>query len=184
MQDAFGPLGSKMWRSGEFFVRKNLSLAEKESVALAIFMDISHKFEYTQSWVPFRNSGYSVEDLVSNLLGFYSVVRPDIDYMKLCGPVSEAASLDVWDNHGHPGSDQNETFEPIFYPCDECGDKKPKFPKQLQQIVPTVIAEKGTYLLPPAKLEPNELVRFWTRWDDDPYWPGKLMFRRRKPLRR
>lgn len=84
-----------------YFVRKGLSVPEKEKIALAIFMEVSIGFENLQDSWPyswFTDSGFSVEDLVSDLIGFYKTVRPKIDYVALCKPVSKDESLRIWDN--------------------------------------------------------------------------------------
>jgi len=81
------------------------------------------------------DSSFSVEDLVSNLLGFYIAVRPGIDYLSLCQPVSVEASLKVWDTHGAVGSHQNRRFTPGYFECEKCSSRGP-FPRELQQIQP------------------------------------------------
>jgi len=56
----------------KYDVKKGLDDNQKKSVALSIFLDVSHAFEGLQSNWLFRqatNSGYSAEDLVSNLIG-------------------------------------------------------------------------------------------------------------------
>ncbi|MCC6394609.1 MAG: hypothetical protein IT167_28695 [Bryobacterales bacterium] len=129
-----------------YYVKYGLTVQQKESIALAVFMEVSIGFESLQDSWPyswFTDSGFSVEDLVSDLFGFYAVVRPKIDYMSLCKPVSKDASLKVWDTYGSVGSKKNNTFRPVFYPCEEC--KKagitPSFPAELMAIKP---ATKGT----------------------------------------
>lgn len=129
--------------TGTYFVSFGLTTAQKESVALTIFMQISMKFEEIQGSFPWSmqtaDSSFSEEDLVSDLIGFYTAVRPGTDYMSLCKPVSKEASYRVWDQSGSVGSHKNREFKPRFHPCDECKDT-PAFPKELQQIVP---ASKG-----------------------------------------
>ena len=122
---------------GKYLVAQNLSLMEMESVALGIFLEVSFGFEDMQSWTFAGNSSFSEEDIVSDLLGFYAVVRPDLDVMKVCVPVSEAASLAVWDASGGLGKSRSVT--PVFHACEECKDT-PAYPPQLQQITP---ARKG-----------------------------------------
>jgi hypothetical protein len=108
----------------EYAVRLGLSTAEKESVALSIFTEVSVSFEELQgNWIYFlSDSSFSGEDLVSNLIGFYRVVRPGTDYIAACGPVSKAASEKVWDTYGAPGeaANKNRTFTPNLFPCSEC----------------------------------------------------------------
>jgi hypothetical protein len=74
-----GRYGVTVSKSRSFAVRRGLSRAEQESVALGIFLDVSHRFEQMQAgglWAIATDSGYSAEDLVSNLVGFYRAVRP------------------------------------------------------------------------------------------------------------
>jgi hypothetical protein len=130
-----------------YFVQRGSSVAQKESVALAIFMEVSIGFEAMQgsfpwSWVSSRSkaSSFSEEDLVSDLIGFYVAVRPGINPIELCRAVSMKASLVVWDTYGSVGSNKNHTFSPILHPCDECHGPS-AFPRTFQQIVP---ATKGS----------------------------------------
>jgi hypothetical protein len=136
--------------TGEYFVKTGLSKEEKESVALAIFMEVSTNFEAFQGLF-FLQSSFSAEDLVSDLVSFYNAVRPGTDYIRTCHPVSPTASLAVWDQHGDVGRTKNHTFYPIFYPCAECQNQPIKFPAELQAIKP---AAKGT------------VFRDWTMEDD------------------
>lgn len=128
-----------------YFVKRGLSPAQKESVALTIFMEVSYAFEALQGSFPWKlvtDSGFSEEDLVSDLIGFYRTVRPGIKPLELCRPISRDASLAVWDAYGSVGSNKNRTFKPVFHPCDECMGPK-RFPPTFKQIQP---ASKGTLL--------------------------------------
>ena len=134
-------------RSGSFYVKTGLTESEKESVALAIFMEISYRFESYQNnffWSTFSNSGFSSEDLVSDLIGFYSAVRPDEDYIKRACPVSTKTSLALWDKYGPVDERKNTSFRPVLYPCTECGNTvgpaSAPLPEWLTQILP---AQKG-----------------------------------------
>jgi hypothetical protein len=129
-----------------YFVKRGLNVAQKEQVALAIFMEVSVGFETLQgsfpwSWVSSRSrdSSFSEEDLVSDLIGFYVAVRPGLKPKDLCKTVSKEASLAVWDTYGSVGSNKNHTFSPAYHPCDECKGSA-RFPPAFQQIVP---APKG-----------------------------------------
>jgi hypothetical protein len=108
-----------------YWVKTGLPLHEKKSVALAIFMEVSMGFETMQSNWFYRNiagtdSGFSAEDLVSNLIGFYKATDPSLDIHKICQVVSPDASLKVWDTYGAVGQHKNRTFKPLFFPCAEC----------------------------------------------------------------
>lgn len=124
----------------DFLVASGLDRDQKESVALGIFLEVSMEFEALQWWTGAPSSSFSEEDLVSNLLGFYSVVRPDLDLMSLCQPVSAQASLDVWDANG--GLGKNREVTPNLYPCAECQGGG-TFPQVLQSIVPAPKGETG-----------------------------------------
>ena len=119
-----------------YCVKSGLPLNIRESVALAIFQEVSMEFESLQGWgALISDSSFSVEDLVSNMIGFYKVVRPGPDYVALCQPVSIAASLKIWDTKGAVGTHKNKKFEPVFFDCDECTAKGP-YPIELQKITP------------------------------------------------
>lgn len=127
-----------------YVVARGLSNAQKRQVALAIFREVSLKFEELQnSWIARKltgsDSGFSEEDLVSDLIGFYKVLDPKLDVDKLCRPVSIAASRRVWNANGPVGRNKNKSFTPILHPCDECADGG-AFPKEFQSISP---AKKG-----------------------------------------
>jgi hypothetical protein len=113
------------WEIGErrsVAVRRGLSQAQKESVALNILTQVSHDFEELQSSWPISwrtDSGYSVEDLVSNLIGFYRAVK-GVDWVKECQPVSKAAAQYLWKRFGPVGETKNRTFRPRLLPCVEC----------------------------------------------------------------
>jgi len=114
---------------------------------LAIFMDVSVAFEGLQRNWFFKHvtdSGFSVEDLVSNLVGFYRALYPGIDFIRICEPVSKAESLEIWDEHGAVGENKNEEFKPILYhnPKFACGIPRiSELPPQLNTIRPAVAGE-------------------------------------------
>ena len=108
-------------------------------------MEVSLGFENVQvSLSALTDSGFSEEDLVSNLIGFYAVVHESLDWRTLCRPVSKEASLKIWDAKGSVGSRKNKTFAPKFHECDECQAKhhiiRPQFPALFNSIQP---ASKG-----------------------------------------
>ena len=143
-------IGVSASETKSYFVSSTLSLCQKESVALAIFMEVSMGFEALQGRFPWSlktgDSSFSGEDLVSNLIGFYLAVRPKLGSLqhfveKLCGKVSVRAALAVWDAYGSVGKNKNHTFKPEFFQCKECTGA-PKFPAALEQIQP---AQKGQW---------------------------------------
>ena len=119
----------KVGISSNFKVKKGLSLAQKKSVALAIFLNVSRDFEGMQGNIFFRqftDSGYSAEDLVSNLIGFYRAVNPSQNYLKQCNPVSKKEALYVWDTYGAVGKYKNKTTSPYIFPTNPNLKVKPK----------------------------------------------------------
>ena len=87
-------------------MKDDLSPVQQESVALGISMYVGELVESAQSdaWPIdyFTKSGYSEEDLPSNLIGFYMGVR---GYSKqtikeLCDALTPKQSREVWDQSG------------------------------------------------------------------------------------
>jgi len=100
-----------------YYVRSGLSSVERESVALAIFMEVTYGFQTVQTEFPYgwtTDSGFSAENLVSNIIGFYRAVRPGRDYISMCQPVSKEAALQVWDAQRGAGGEENDLGCPVF----------------------------------------------------------------------
>lgn len=103
----------------KYDIKKKLSESEKKSVALSIFLDVSHAFESLQAGFPFNlvtDSGFSGEDLVSDLIGFYRAVNPGGNYIRLCQPVRKEIALKIWDTYGPVGNNKNHSTSPYLYP--------------------------------------------------------------------
>ncbi|MFG0603052.1 MULTISPECIES: hypothetical protein [Delftia] len=138
----------------EYIVRHNLSVAEKKSVALAIFMEVSLEFEAHQELFPkfVTDSGFSQEDLVSNLIGFHIGVGTVTlaEVIAMAKPVSKETALAIWDRNGAVGSHKNRGFKPMYSPdtfmlsdkscIDECRGIVPRAPVFFEKIKP---AKKG-----------------------------------------
>jgi hypothetical protein len=141
-----------------YSVRRGLDYAQKQQVALAIFQDVSLGFEGMQDSYLARkltgtDSGFSEEDLVSDLIAFYKSVNPRLDVDALCKPVSVEASRAVWKASGPVGGNKNRTFKPRLHPCDEC--KGPSsFPRDFQTIKPAKKGELFTDWSPPPQMPP------------------------------
>ena len=150
--------GIQVANQRSYLVRKGLSDMQKKSVALAIFLEVSHLFESLQDSFPFNwitDSGYSQEDLVSNLIGFYIAIG-EIDSIAqakaLCHVLTKQQSLSLWDKHGPVGEHKNYTHQPQFLPdttydnsmqsSDFCLNQPKKFPEIFYRIKP---ANKGEY---------------------------------------
>lgn len=180
-----------------FFVRSGLTLSQKESVALAIFLHVSEKFESLQETLKL-SSAYGADDLPSNLVGFYDALRPldkhpivsNTKYIRdVCKEVSVAETIAIWQAFGPPEDlpkvrnlanvyDSKRLFKSnCCETCSSLGDVL-GFPKELQSIVPD-------------KLGSSTHVRVWRTavvWQDVtgdyPAVPGadELVFLKRGPL--
>ncbi|MFN4117981.1 hypothetical protein [Acidovorax sp.] len=138
----------------EYIVRHKLSNEDKKSVALAIFMEVSLEFEEHQEAFPkfITDSGFSQEDLVSNLISFHIAIGTvtQAQVMALAEPVSQATAFQIWDRYGSVGSNKNRGFRPLFPPntamitdkcrIDECVSVAPRIPEFLGSVTP---AKKG-----------------------------------------
>ncbi len=125
-------LKQKLYPSVErsYVVKHKLTPHQKRSVALAIFQDVSMKFESRQRFYGgfdfVTDSGFSQEDLVSNLIGFYiglGLVTQSEAIRKL-HPVSRDTSERLWNTNGSVGSNENHTFTPQFIDTDYRNDVK------------------------------------------------------------
>lgn len=129
----------KVGASKLFIVEKNLSIELKKSVALGIFLHISHEFESLQSRPPFvwrTDSGYSLEDLVSNIIGFYSAFNGiSQDKMReICRETSVEVSEEIWDEFTPNGLGAIKNKQPLPLLFKYEGDTS--FPPELQTITP------------------------------------------------
>jgi hypothetical protein len=152
--------GITVSQSESFAVRRGLSRTDKESVALGILLGVSDRFELLQSSWPYgvlSDSGYSAEDLVSNLVGFYRAVRPGIHYVSQCIPVSKAAAEVIWRKYGAVGALKNRFPAPFVFPCSECGSG-PEGPM--------------TAMLPPflSTIRPASLGELYRPWSQELVW--------------
>ena len=139
-------MGNRMVKVGiqkRYEIQPGLTEDELRGVALAIFQDVSLRFEGLQaSWVFSwkTDSGFSAEDLVSDLISFYRAVLPGKSYVALCEPVSKDEALKIWDEFGAVGSMKNRSFDPILFARDEkTGRRKQqvgKLPPFLDSIKP------------------------------------------------
>ncbi len=105
----------KPGREGIYIVRHGLSKYQKKRVALAIFKEVSYRFEsFQQRFRLVTDSGYSQDDLVSNLIGFYIGIKDvqRMDILKKCHPVSKESALALWDRVGAVGKNKNKKWTP------------------------------------------------------------------------
>ncbi|WP_414147577.1 hypothetical protein ACMGGR_18690 [Erwinia sp. BNK-24-b] len=108
-------------KTGKFItwrIRKGRSYSERQSIALAMMMVLARNFEGFQASFPFNmvtDSGFSGEDLVSDLLGFYRAISSKNLFPAL-RPVSKEEALRRWDRYGPIGSFKNDSFLPLLFP--------------------------------------------------------------------
>ncbi|AIR00883.1 hypothetical protein [Pluralibacter gergoviae] len=111
----------KMGKFIKWRIKRGRSYNERRSIALAMMMSLALKFEGLQASFPINlvtDSGFSGEDLVSDLLGFYRVVSISNPF-ELLRPVSKQEALKRWDFYGKLGSWKNASFSPILFPDPE-----------------------------------------------------------------
>lgn len=99
-------------------VRRGLSDRMLKGVALSIFMYTSHQFESLQDFWPYvliTDSGYSAEDLVSNLFGFCQAVDY-ADYTPFLDICSKEKAYRIWDHYGPVGHFKNKSVLPLLFP--------------------------------------------------------------------
>ncbi len=136
-----GPLRVSTRR--HWIVRKNLTKNQRMAAALGIFLNASFQFERLQGSFPFSivsgASSFSPEDLVSNLIGFFSAYKstPQAQMRKICGEVGVEESYRVWDEHlpNGLGGLKNKTPRPILFPSNECKGSS-VFPSILTSVKP------------------------------------------------
>jgi hypothetical protein len=120
-------------------------------------MEVSERFEKFQKLLGLgrlTDSGYSQEDLVSNLIGFYIAVGEvdRLNILKKCHPVSDKSAFSIWDRDGAVGKNKNTDWKPkyaddVYVETDtqckvECANQPKLFPNELQRIKP---ATKGLW---------------------------------------
>ncbi|MDF7650572.1 hypothetical protein PUG42_18700 [Erwiniaceae bacterium L1_54_3] len=118
---ADGKTGLRLGKFIKWRIRKGRSYFERQSIALAMMMTLAMRFEDFQSSFPnnlITDSGFSGEDLVSDLLGFYRVMAC-MNPFPLLQPVSKEEALKRWDHFGEIGSWKNQTFNPLLFPDPE-----------------------------------------------------------------
>lgn len=134
-------------------IRRGRAHWEQKSIALAMMMTMARKFEAFQGSFPnnlVTDSGFSGEDLVSDLLGFYRVVSIQNPFPQL-RPVSKDDALKRWD-YGKIGSWKNETFQPLLFPDPEkfphSRPRKGMLPPFMRTVVPYNDFLSGNVILP------------------------------------
>lgn len=123
-----------------FVVRRGLSIVQRQRVALAIFQQVSVGFETLQADMGL-SSGFSAEDLTSNVIGFHAAFagRSVDDMRRACGEVGVPESQEVWDKSlgkGGLGAAKNRRFEPRLFPCKSCDNRDKSLPPFLTSLQP------------------------------------------------
>lgn len=123
-------------------VRSCLSPTLKARVALTLMYGTAKRFEAWQNSFIFNwytDSGFSAEDLVSDLIGFYRVFGTGPDPLLLAKPLSYTKALQIWDTYGAPGilkilSLRHSYLQPILLLKNQLIKKK--LPEWLNYIKP------------------------------------------------
>lgn len=105
-------------RYRRFLVRRGLNDRDLKGVALSIFMGTSRRFETLQDFWPYvlvTDSGFSAEDLVSNLFGFYQAVDCT-DYTPFLDICPKEKAYRIWDYYGPVGQFKNKSVFPLLFP--------------------------------------------------------------------
>ncbi|HAT1513686.1 TPA: hypothetical protein I8W54_002000 [Morganella morganii] len=151
----------KMGKFVTWRIKRGRSYEERKSIALGMMMSVASKFEALQSsfFVSMvTDSGFSGEDLVSDLLGFYRVVT-NLDLFPMLKPVSKESAIRRWNYYGEIGKWKNETFVPLLFP-DPAERVNPQpvkgtFPNVMQTVKPwsdftsgivSIATREGSYM--------------------------------------
>jgi len=151
----------KMGKFITWRIKRGRPYHERKSIALAIIMSLAMKFEGLQQAFPISlvtDSGFSGEDLVSELLGFYRVVAIQNPFAML-RPLSKEDALRRWDYYGKIGNWKNKGFNPLLFPDPAISPHvKPRIgrlPNFMQTVLPwsdfrsgtvDVVSENGNYM--------------------------------------
>ncbi len=120
-QDMYFDKFSSRYGVGKFShweIKCGRSTEDINRIMLAMMINTASRFEGLQSLRAFSwytDSGFSGEDLVSDLFGFYRAIIPG-RYGYRLKPVSYDAAVRRWDYYGPIGSYKNRGFRPILFP--------------------------------------------------------------------
>jgi len=139
-------MGISRFATGRFNaweIKKGRTLKERQCIALAMMMSTAVAFENWQSmpWFSwYTDSGFSGEDLVSDLFGFYKVNFPRIYWGEL-KIASKESALRRWDHYGPIDRYKNTVFLPLLFPdpiekftCPR--PYKGQLPRFMKQVMP------------------------------------------------
>lgn len=147
----------KIFRTGKFItwrIKHGRPYWEQKSIALAMMMTVARRFEAFQGSFPnslITDSGFSGEDLVSDLLGFYRIVSKQNPF-EMLRPVSKTEALKRWDYYGKIGSFKVNDFIPLLFPDPEKFPNSPPryglLPPFMKTIAPYNDFLSGNVILP------------------------------------
>lgn len=136
---------------GAYWVHGGISPAMQESVALTIFQNTSQSYEGVQEFFG-SSSGFSEEDLVSNIIGFNAAAdgkTAEQTIKEKCGKIlSKEAAIEVWNQTGGITKNRNRKWEPTLHKCTTCMKECPEdraFPKEFSRIKRTVPGKGFSY---------------------------------------
>jgi len=129
--------------TNNYFIKYGLALKSKEKIALSIFQEVSLEFEDKQALgviIGRGASSFEPADLVSNILGFYNILRPNLTekiILNKCNELDKEKSLEIYKKY--PGTFtlsqyNNMKFTPRFFKNEICHN--PIFPNEFQEIQP------------------------------------------------
>lgn len=147
-----------VFRTGKFTtwrIKRGRPHWEKISIALAMMMSVARDFEDFQNSFPnniITDSGFSGEDLVSDLLGFYRATSVP-DAFQMLRPVSKEEAIKRWDFYGNIGAFKVKNFTPLLFPDPErFPNARPRngiLPPFMKSVVPYNDFLSGNVILPP-----------------------------------
>ncbi|MBN6077072.1 hypothetical protein HYE59_05875 [Aggregatibacter actinomycetemcomitans] len=124
-----------------WIIRKGLSEAEQKSIALSIFMYVSFGFEAHQGLLSLvTDSGYSCEDLISNLLGFYKSVEPK-GYDSFITKYPPKYAKKIWNHYGPVGNFKMRSLKVLYFPDPDNNPNAKPYEKSLPTWLSTITPE-------------------------------------------
>ncbi len=124
-------------QGGAFYVKRDLTHSQKLGVALVIAKRVLYDIEVVQNSLIGRlgtNSGFSEEDLPSDIVGFYRTLhhytRDTI--RSLCDAIPPSEAKSIWKRNG--GLKKNFSFKPNLYKTCSCKGKSTAWPTALSHM--------------------------------------------------
>ncbi|MGG4610754.1 hypothetical protein [Providencia sp. Me31A] len=129
-------------KTAKWLVKRGLNSEDKKSIALAIMLDMTMHFETLQSnWfyggILMNDSGFSGEDIISNLLGFYKIYEPR-NYKPLLKIASKDKAIRIWEHYGSIGNFKNRELRPWIFPDPLVYPNSKPYKKDLPYFLKTI----------------------------------------------